>query len=58
MKRSWRNWQTRKTKDLVIAFRSWKFESSRPHLLEEVVNAASFFAREINEVKELAGDDK
>jgi len=26
--------------------------------LEEVVNAASFFAREINEVKELAGDDK
>ncbi len=29
-------WQTRKTKDLVIAFRSWKFESSCPHFLMEL----------------------
>ena len=29
--RDWRNWQTRKTKDLVTDFRSWKFKSSIPH---------------------------
>ena len=30
-KRDWRNWQTRKTKDLVTDFRSWKFKSSILH---------------------------
>ena len=34
-------WQTRKTKDLVIAFRSWKFESSCPHFFNGAL--APFF---------------
>ena len=36
-------WQTRKTKDLVIAFRSWKFESSRPHMIKKAINDFLFF---------------